>query len=82
MRVRVSVATVALCCVSIVSLVDVAGTCDGTHIYFGSNQKLHLRFRTGSTYCTSFAVDSMYVGNGYVLQPGDITIVRSGSATL
>ena len=62
------------------TILDVAGTCDAPTMYHSSsNNHLYLRFRTGSTYYTSFSVDSMYVGNGMVLQPGDITVTVSAS---
>ena len=42
----------------------------------------YLRFGPLNPYWLSFTVHSIYVGNGQVLYPGDITIIRSTSATL
>jgi len=42
----------------------------------------YLRFGPLNPYYLSFTVHSVYVGNGQVLYPGDITITRSTSATL
>ncbi len=64
------------------AILDHAGTCDSLLMYHsGQDDHLYLRFRTGNTYYLSFSVDSMYVGNGIVMQPGDIT-VHSASGNL
>ena len=52
--------------------------------YVGSDNHIYLRFRgtTGTNYFQSFRIDSMHVGNGSILQEGDVEIITSGSATL
>ena len=64
-------------------MLDPAGAFNPT-IYQGSDDNVYLRFGGPgvSTYYTSFRVDSMYVGNGRVIAPGEVTVTRSSSATL
>ena len=42
----------------------------------------HLRFKPSSLYHIAFSVDSMYVGNGYVLKRNDIEVVNDPAASL
>ena len=51
-------------------------------IYHGSDNRLYLRFKPSSLYYIAFSVDSMYVGNGYVLKRNDIEVVVDPAATL
>jgi hypothetical protein len=61
---------------------DTHACCSDLTIYFGSTDDLYLRFRTEDPYYTSFRVDSMFVGNGLVLNLGDIVVVESPQLTL
>ena len=54
----------------------------GCAIYHGSDSRLYLRFKPSSLYYIAFSVDSMYVGNGYVLKRNDIEVVVDPSASL
>ena len=54
----------------------------GCAIYHGSDDRLYLRFKPSSLYHIAFSVDSMYVGNGYVLKRNDIEVVNDPSASL
>ena len=54
----------------------------GCAIYHGSDSRLYLRFKPSSLYYIAFSVDSMYVGNGYVLKRNDIEVVVDPAATL
>ena len=58
------------------------GTYEGCAIYHGSDNRLYLRFKPSDLYHIAFSVDSMYVGNGYVLKRNDIEVVVDPSATL
>ncbi len=51
-------------------------------IYQGSDDNVYLRFKPSSVYYLSFRVDSMYVGNGRVVEPGEVTVTMSPAATL
>jgi hypothetical protein len=51
-------------------------------IYQGSDNNVYLRFKPSNTYYLSFRVDSMQVGNGRVVLPGEVTVIRSSSSTL
>ena len=55
---------------------------EGCAIYHGSDSALYLRFKPSSLYHIAFSVDSMYVGNGYVLKRNDIEVVVDPSASL
>ena len=55
---------------------------EGCAIYHGSDNRLYLRFKPSSLYHIAFSVDSMYVGNGYVLKRNDIEVVNDPSASL
>ena len=57
-------------------------TYQGCAIYHGSDSALYLRFKPSSLYHIAFSVDSMYVGNGYVLKRNDIEVVNDPSASL
>jgi ankyrin repeat protein len=57
-------------------------TYQGCAIYHGSDSALYLRFKPSSLYHIAFSVDSMYVGNGYVLKRNDIEVVVDPSASL
>ena len=46
------------------------------------DNRLYLRFKPSSLYYIAFSVDSMYVGNGYVLKRNDIEVVVDPSASL
>ena len=61
---------------------DTGGSYQGCAIYHGSDNRLYLRFKPSSLYHIAFSVDSMYVGNGYVLKRNDIEVVVDPSATL
>ena len=61
---------------------DTGGTYEGCAIYHGSDNRLYLRFKPSSLYYIAFSVDSMYVGNGYVLKRNDIEVVNDPSASL
>lgn len=50
--------------------------------YIGSDDHVYLWFKTPSTYFTTFRVDSMRVGNGTLLEEGDVTMIMSLDATL
>ena len=51
-------------------------------IYKGSDNFIYLRFKPANTYYLTFVVDSIFVGNGRILKPGDIQVVPSSSVTL
>ena len=51
---------------------------EGCAIYHGSDSALYLRFKPSDLYHIAFSVDSMYVGNGYVLKRNDIAISMDG----
>jgi hypothetical protein len=51
-------------------------------IYLGDDDHAYLRIRPGDNYYLTLRVDSMYVGNGRILQPGDVTIELSPELTL
>jgi hypothetical protein len=55
---------------------------EGCAIYHGSDNRLYLRFKPSDLYHIAFSVDSMYVGNGYVLKRNDIEVVVDPSASL
>ena len=55
---------------------------EGCAMYHGSDNRLYLRFKPSSLYHIAFSVDSMYVGNGYVLKRNDIEVVNDPSASL
>ena len=55
---------------------------EGCAIYHGTDNRLYLRFKPNSLYHIAFSVDSMYVGNGYVLKRNDIEVVNDPSASL
>ena len=57
------------------------GTYQGCAIYHGSDGALYLRFKPNSLYHIAFSVDSMYVGNGYVLKRNDIEVVLDAGAS-
>ena len=57
-------------------------TYQGCAIYHGTDNRLYLRFKPNSLYHIAFSVDSMYVGNGYVLKRNDIEVVNDPSASL
>ena len=57
-------------------------TYQGCAIYHGSDSALYLRFKPSSLYHIVFSVDSMYVGNGYVLKRNDIEVVVDPAASL
>ena len=50
--------------------------------YIGSDEHIYLWFKTPSTYFTTIRVDSMRVGNGTLLEEGDVTMIMSLDATL
>jgi len=50
--------------------------------YHGTDGRLYIKFRLGDIYYSTVRVDSMRVGNGIVINPGDITITTSASAQL
>ncbi|MFK7750001.1 MAG: hypothetical protein AB8B65_16525 [Kordia sp.] len=50
--------------------------------YIGSDDHIYLWFKTPSTYFTTFRVDSMRVGNGSLLEEGDVEMIMSLDATL
>ena len=58
------------------------GAYEGCAMYHGSDSALYLRFKPSSLYHIAFSVDSMYVGNGYVLKRNDIEVVNDPSASL
>ncbi|MCF6438140.1 hypothetical protein L1077_01675 [Pseudoalteromonas luteoviolacea] len=52
----------------------------GTHepfSYVGSDNHVYLRLTIEDKYYLNLSVDSMYVGNGMVLKPGDIAVIES-----
>jgi hypothetical protein len=51
-------------------------------IYQGRDDHVYLRIRPGDNYYLTLRVDSMYVGNGRVVEPGEVTIQMSPEATL
>jgi hypothetical protein len=51
-------------------------------IYQGSDNNVYLRFRPSTTYYLSFRADSMYVGNGRIIEPGEVTVIRSSASNL
>jgi hypothetical protein len=51
-------------------------------MYQGSDDNVYLRFKPSNTYYMSFRVDSMYVGNGRIVEPGEVTITRSAASML
>ncbi len=51
-------------------------------IYKGSDNYVYLRFKPPNLFYLTFSVDSMYVGNGRVIKPGEIEAISSTSATL
>ena len=55
------------------AVMSVNGAHDGA-IYRGSDGYVYLRFKPSSLYFLSFRVDSMYVGNGRVVEPGEVTV--------
>ena len=50
--------------------------------YVGSDQHVYVWFKTPSTYFTTFRVDSMRVGNGTLIEEGDVTVTVSTNTTL
>ena len=62
--------------------VDPLGTTSERLAYHGSDGRLYLRFKVGQVYYCTFRGDSMFVGNGYALTQGDITVVKSTTAQL
>lgn len=62
--------------------VDPLGTTSSRKAYHGSDGRLYLRFAVGNTYYCSFRADSMFVGNGYALSPGDVTVVKTSAADI
>ncbi len=61
------------------------GNTTGGHapaIYQGSDNNVYLRFKPSNIYYLSFRVDSMQVGNGRVVLPGEVTVIRSTSSRL
>ncbi|MEM6685624.1 MAG: hypothetical protein AAF617_07475 [Bacteroidota bacterium] len=50
--------------------------------YIGSDNHIYLWFKTPNVYFTTFRVDSMRVGNGTLLEEGDVTMIMSLNATL
>ncbi len=50
--------------------------------YIGSDGNIYLRFKPASIYYLTISVDSMYVGNGRIVYPGEVTISASTAATL
>jgi hypothetical protein len=50
--------------------------------YIGSDGYIYLRFKPSNLYYTSFRVDSMYVGNGRIIYPGEMSVIVSTSPTL
>ena len=50
---------------------------ESPNVYHGVDGRLYLAFDLGQTYYTTLSVDSMYVGNGYVLKPGEIEVIVS-----
>jgi len=50
--------------------------------YIGSDGYIYLWFKTPRVYYNSFGVSSMFVGNGRILNKGEITVIQSASATL
>ena len=56
-------------------------TYQGCAIYHGTDSALYLRFKPNSLYHIAFSVDSMYVGNGYVLKRNDIEVVLDAGAS-
>lgn len=62
--------------------IDVDGTSNPA-IYTGTDNHVYCRIETvSSAYYMTLSVDSMYVGNGRVINPGEITITESTEATL
>lgn len=59
---------------------DKLDSCTDEHMYFASNGKLNLRFKVANMYYLTFKVDSMHVGNGYVLMPGEIAVFETDAA--
>ncbi|KZN53317.1 hypothetical protein [Pseudoalteromonas luteoviolacea] len=52
----------------------------GTHepfSYVGSDSHVYLRLTIEDKYYLNLSVDSMYVGNGMILKPGDISVIES-----
>lgn len=45
--------------------------------YVGSDSHIYLWFKVPNTYFTTFRIDSMRVGNGTLLQEGDVQIIMS-----
>lgn len=45
--------------------------------YVGSDSHIYLWFKAPNTYYTTFRVDSMRVGNGTLIQEGDVQIIMS-----
>lgn len=50
--------------------------------YVGTNNHVYLWFKVPNTYYTTFRLDCMYVGNGELLEEGDVEIIKSPNATL
>jgi len=50
--------------------------------YIGSDGYIYLRFKPSNLYYLSFRVDSMYVGNGRIIYPGEMSVIVSTSANL
>lgn len=50
--------------------------------YIGSDGYIYLWFKTPNVYFNSFGVTSMYVGNGEILNKGDITVIQNSAITL
>lgn len=50
--------------------------------YIGSDEHIYLWFKPTSTYYTTFRLDSMRVGNGTLIEEGDVTLTMSATATL
>ena len=51
-------------------------------IYQGSDNNVYLRFKPTSHYYLTFRVDSMHVGNGRIIEPGEVTVTISSAPTL
>lgn len=50
--------------------------------YVGSDGYIYLRFKPANIYYVTLTVDSIYVGNGRIVKPGEVTISTSANTTL
>lgn len=50
--------------------------------YVGSDSHIYLWFKVPDTYYTTFRIDAMRVGNGTLLQEGDVSIIVSAQTQL